>query len=79
MTVLEGPPSSSQPGFIEVILSPFFNALLPIAPGLGDEYMKHLHKNRWVLGGGPSGRLCSMLVIADKDICRLDVVFAWVV
>ncbi|CBJ33418.1 conserved unknown protein [Ectocarpus siliculosus] len=46
VTVLEGPPSASQPGFIDAFLLPFFTALLPIAPGLADEYIPNLQDNR---------------------------------
>lgn len=46
MTVLEGPPASSQPGFIDALLLPFFSAMLPIAPGLADEYLPNLRNNR---------------------------------
>lgn len=46
VTVLEGSPSSSQPGFIDVLLVPFFTALLPFAPGLSDEYLPNLRTNR---------------------------------
>ncbi|CAN0410367.1 unnamed protein product, partial [Ectocarpus fasciculatus] len=46
VTVLEGPPSASQPGFIDAFLLPFFTALLPMAPGLADEYIPNLQDNR---------------------------------
>lgn len=46
VTVLEGLPSASQPGFIDAFLLPFFTALLPIAPGLADEYIPNLRDNR---------------------------------
>eukprot|EP00752_Nemacystus_decipiens_P003083 g2855.t2 len=49
VTVLEGLPSASQPGFIDAFLLPFFTALLPMAPGLDDEYIPNLrdNRNRW--------------------------------
>lgn len=46
VTVLEGSPSASQPGFIDAFLLPFFTALLPMAPGLADEYIPNLRGNR---------------------------------
>lgn len=46
VTVLEGLPSASQPGFIDAFLLPFFTALLPMAPGLDDEYIPNLRDNR---------------------------------
>eukprot|EP00903_Cladosiphon_okamuranus_P016576 g15291.t1 len=46
VTVLEGSPSASQPSFINAFLLPFFTALLPVAPGLNDEYIPNLRENR---------------------------------
>lgn len=46
VTVLEVPPHVSQPGFIDTFLIPFFTAMLPMAPGLGDEYLPTLTSNR---------------------------------
>lgn len=46
VTVLEVPPHVSQPGFIDTFLIPYFTSMLPMAPGLGDEYLPTLTSNR---------------------------------